>query len=452
MNTRITEELLLLLNVAKWLFLATGVGLLVGLSTSLFLKALHGIMAGTALIPYGLFLLPLGLCASAWITSSLAPEAGGQGVERVIQAVHLRSGRIQAQVIPAKVVATLLTIGSGGSAGNVGPCAQIGGGLCSWVAEIFQLSDDDRKTLVISGISAGFASVLGTPIAGAFFGVEALFVGALAYQVLLPSVIAAIVGHQVTVYFGISTWTTPLEIASSFNSSLLFWAILAGVVFGLCALLLIEGIHLGRRLAFQATLPPPVLGLVAGLVLIGLASLTSTRLLGLGDDVIQDMVAGKEIFWYAFLFKILATSITLNFGGSGGIIMPICFVGATAGSLFGNVFQLDPGFFAALGIAGLLAGAVNTPITAVLLSLELFGVHIGTYAMLTCVISFLISGHRSAIPTQLLQLHKAPGIRSDLNQEVSETQFYVDSWDVRVKVMKEKIKDRLIVITKRSKS
>ncbi|MGB0909265.1 MAG: chloride channel protein [Nitrospirales bacterium] len=451
MNKHVTEEVILLLNVAKWLILATGVGLLGGLSTTVFLTALHSVMAGAALVPYSLLLLPIGLAASAWITSSLAPEAGGQGVERVIQAVHLRSGRIKAQVIPAKLAATLLTIGTGGSAGNVGPCAQIGGGLASWMAELLQFSDEDRKTLVICGISAGFASVLGTPIAGAFFGVEALFVGALAYQVLLPSVIAAIVGHQVTLFFDISVWTTPLEVSTTLAPSLLLWTVLAGMVFGLCAMALIEGINLGRRVAFHATLPPPLLGFLAGFALLGIASLTSTRLLGLGEEVIQQMIAGQEIFWYAFLLKIILTSITLNFGGSGGVIMPICFVGATAGSVFGFLFHLDPGVFAALGIAGLLAGAVNTPITAVLLSLELFGVEIGTYAMVTCAISFLLSGHRSAIPTQLLQLHKAPGIRADLNQEVSETQFFVDAWDVRVKVIKEKIKDRLVIIRKRPK-
>ncbi len=452
MHKRVTEEFVLALNVAKWLFLATGVGLLVGLSTTIFLTALHSITTYVALAPpYHHLLLPFGLAASAWITNSLAPEAGGQGVERVIQAVHLRSGHIKAQVIPAKFVATLLTISTGGSAGNVGPCAQIGGGVASWVAEMFRFSDDDRKTLVICGISAGFASVLGTPIAGAFFGVEALFVGALSYQVLLPSVIAAIVGYQVTLFFDISFWTSSLEISASVNHLVLLWSVLAGIVFGLCALLLIEGIQLGKHVAFQTKLPPPLLGFLAGFALLGIASLSSTRLLGLGDEVIQDMLAGHEIFWYAFFLKIVLTSITLNFGGSGGVILPICFVGAAAGSLFGHVLNLDAGLFAALGIAGLLAGAVNTPITAVLLALELFGVQIGTYAMVICAISFLISGHRSAIPTQLLQLHKAPGIRADLNQEISETQFYVDSWDVRVKVFKDKIKERLIILTRRSK-
>ena len=451
MNTRLAEEFVLLFNIVKWLVLAIGAGLLVGLSTTAFLTILHLAMVGTQQVLYPLLLLPFGLALSAWMTTSLAPEAGGQGVERVIQAVHLRSGLIQTKVIPVKVIATLLTIGAGGSAGNVGPCAQIGGGLSSWVAQMLRLSDADRKTLVICGISAGFASVLGAPIAGAFFGVEALFVGAISYQVLLPSVVAAIVGHQVTQYFQVSFWTTSLEIERFVDPALLLWSIGGGIIFGLCALLLIEGINLGRRVAFQTTLPPPLLGFLAGFALLGIASLTSTRVLGLGESVIQEVIIGQEFLWYAFLLKIVTTSLTLNFGGSGGVILPICFVGATAGSVFGLAFDLDSGQFAALGMLGVLAGAVNTPITAVLLALELFGVSIGACAMVTCSISFLLSGHRSAIPTQLLQLRKAPGIRADLNQEISETQLDIDSWDIHVKVIKEKIKNGVFIVKKRSK-
>ncbi|GJL55257.1 MAG: permease [Nitrospirales bacterium] len=451
MNKHVTEECILLITVCKWLVLATGVGLLVGVSTTFFLEALQTILTETSHISYGLFLLPFGLSLSAWITSSLAPEAGGQGVERVIQAVHLRSGRIKAHVIPAKLVATLLTIGTGGSAGNVGPCAQIGGAVASWTADIFRFSDADRKTLVICGISAGFASVLGTPIAGAFFGVEALFVGALAYHVLLPSVIAAVVGHQVTLFFGVTFWTTPVEVVTHVSPLLFLWSILAGICFGLCALALIEAINLGKRTAFYTPLPPPLLAFLGGLVLLGVASISSMSVLGLGDHVIQQALAGQEVLWYLCILKIVTTSITLNFGGSGGVILPICFVGATAGSLFGHTFSLDTGVFAALGIAGLLAGAVNTPITAVLLSLEVFGIEIGVCAMVCCAISFLISGHRSAIPTQLLQLHKAPAIRAELNREVSETQFFVDEWEVRIKVVRENIKNRLIIMKNRSK-
>ena len=262
---------------------------------------------------------------------------------------------------------------------------------------------------------------------------------------------AAIVAHQVTQYFQISFWTTHLKVEGMFDHTLLLWSIGGGIVFGLCALLLIEAINLGRRVAFRATLPFPLLGFLAGLVLLGFTSLTSTRVLGLGEGVIQEVIAGQEFLWYAFLLKIITTSLTLNFGGSGGIILPICFIGATVGSAFGHAFDLDPGQLAALGMVGVLAGAVNTPITAVLLALELFGVTIGSYAMLTCVVSFLMSGHRSAIPTQLLRLRKAPGIRADLNHEISETRLSVDPWDVHIQVIKEKIKGHMLIRKKRLK-
>ena len=210
-NKHVSEILVLLLNVAKWVVLASIIGILIGLSTTGILKSLEFVIHVSSVYFLSVLLLPFGLMASAWITSSLAPEAGGQGLERVIQAVHYRSGKIHGQVIPAKLIATILTIGSGGSAGSVGPCAQIGGGLASVLSDFCRLKDSDRKTLVICGISAGFASVLGTPMAAALLGVEALCVGSLAYQVLLPSVIAATVSHQVALGLGIQYWDVPLQ-------------------------------------------------------------------------------------------------------------------------------------------------------------------------------------------------------------------------------------------------
>ena len=112
--------------------------------------------------------------------------------------------------------------------------------------------------------------------------------------------------------------------------------------------------------------------------------------------------------------------MTLKTGGSGGIVLPICFVGATTGSALGWILGQDPGLFAALELTGLLAGAINTPITAVILGLELFGLASGPYLLLSCTIAFLLSGHRSAIPTQLLQFTKAPTLQASLNKEIGE--------------------------------
>jgi len=171
-------------------------------------------------------------------------------MERVIRAIHLQSGKISWQMIPAKIAATVLTIGTGGSAGNVGPCIQIGSGLASCIADVFQFNALDRKTLVICGLSAGVASILGTPLAGDFFWIEALFVGWLAYQVLFPSVVAALGGYLTAQFFGMPPM---LFVASAFpvmNGTLLLLALVGGVVFGRCSLVFVECLNGVKRLIY----------------------------------------------------------------------------------------------------------------------------------------------------------------------------------------------------------
>ena len=202
MNHQLSEEFILIIHVLKWIFLAALVGLLVGLTSTGFVLLLNLVIDTSARAAWTYWLLPLGLALSGWLTSALVPEAGGQGVERVIRAIHLHSGKMGWQVIPAKIIATILTIGTGGSVGNVGPCVQIGSGLSSFLSDTLQFDSYDRKTLVICGLSAGFASIFGTPLAGALFGIEVLFMGSLAYQVLFPSVVAALVGHLTASHLG----------------------------------------------------------------------------------------------------------------------------------------------------------------------------------------------------------------------------------------------------------
>jgi len=203
MLRQLNEESVLFLHVLRWLILASVVGLLVGLTTTGFIHVLTILVHMVETLSWGYWLLPLGLCLSGWLTTRVVPEAGGQGLERVVRAIHLQSGKISWQVIPAKIVATLLTLATGGSAGNVGPCVQIGSGLSAVIADYLRFDSAERKTLVICGLSAGFAAVFGTPMAGAIFGMEALFVGSLAYQVLFPSAIASVVGYMVANWAGI---------------------------------------------------------------------------------------------------------------------------------------------------------------------------------------------------------------------------------------------------------
>jgi len=169
---------------------------------------------------------------------------------------------------------------------------------------------------------------------------------------------------------------------------------------------MVETMTLGKRVSDGFPLSPALKALMGGSALAAATFLTGPRFLGLGLDTIESALRGGAVPWYAFAVKSAFTSITLNFGGSGGIVTPIFFVGATSGTLFAQIFDLDPPTFAALGLVAVLAGAGNTPIAAGIMALEMFGPSIGPYAAVACVISFLMTGHRSVYPSQVLAMAK----------------------------------------------
>jgi H+/Cl- antiporter ClcA len=157
---------------------------------------------------------------------------------------------------------------------------------------------------------------------------------------------------------------------------------------------------------------------LAGLVLAGLTLLVSTRYLGLGIETIQDTLNGSSPPWYSFILKAVFTSITLSFGGSGGIVTPIFFVGSTAGACFAGLFGLDVSIFSSIGLVALLAGAANTPISAGMMAVEMFGPAIAPYAAIAAVLSFLMTGHHSVYPSQILLVRKSASLDVQIGQEI----------------------------------
>ncbi|MCC6503507.1 MAG: chloride channel protein [Deltaproteobacteria bacterium] len=410
MKKELTEQTVIFISVAKWVLLASVVGIATGASTTIFVETLNWGARAASNFRYYFLAMPLGLLISALIIKHVLPGAKGHGANQVIDSIHRTSGKIKPVAIVAEFCRSFVTLTSGGSAGKEGPSAQIGAGLASLIADLLRFTGNDRRKLVICGISGGFASVFGTPLAGAIFGMEVLFVGSIRYDVLLPSFVAGIISFQVSSWLGLTYFYNPITFIPVFTEAFFIKVMAAGVFFGLCSVLLVETLRAGRKLSDAIKAPLEAKAIIAGLALVGLTFVFTEDYLGLGLNTIQSSLEGKDVPWYAFIMKSVFTSVTLSFGGHGGIGTPIFFVGATAGSALSNILSIDPAMLSAIGFVALLAGAANTPIAASIMSVELFGAEVAPYAAIACVISFVISGHRSAYPAQVLAVKKSSSI------------------------------------------
>ena len=399
----VRDEVWLMCTVVKWCFIAIVTGVAVGLVAGGFLLALRcamGFSASLGALHY-LLLFP-GLLLSYYLVRMLAPQSAGHGTEAVIDAIHSRRTVIDVKAVPVKIAATIATISSGGSVGIEGPCAQIGSGVSYILGRLFNLDESDMKKIIICGIAAGFCAVFGTPVAGAIFAVEVLFVGQIFYDVLLPALISGIVGYFTAAAIGAGHLPSYLVEIPPVGPGALAVVLVAGVFFGLVAIINIEGIHFVNKLFVYYRITGwkrPVGGAV---LLLATGVLFGGDFLGLGSDVIQSMVMGERNLPLGFIVKIAAMGITLSAGGCGGEITPTLFVGASSGLLFAAIFGLAPSFCAALGVSAVLAASTNTPISGTILAMELFGAHIAAFAGAACAASYLVVGHRSLYPTQVM--------------------------------------------------
>jgi len=432
-SRRIVEQSSIIASVAKWTFLSGVVGILIGGIVTIFLNILHFSETQQGIFPDAFpyyYLLPFGLMFSVWVVRIFAPDAKGHGTEKVIEAVHKKNGKIDIAVIPVKLLATVITLFTGGSAGKEGPGAQIGAGTASAISDMLHFSERDRKKLVVCGISAGFATVFGTPIAGAIFGIEVLIVGTIMYDLLLPSIVAGFSAFFTAQYLGATYTYYEISYFQHFfiDFVLIAKVIVGGIFFGLIAYLIVATLKQTEEIVEKIPMNPYKKAFLAGLLLVLLSFIVGDQFFGLGLDIIAKTMqfegsTAANIPWYTSVVKIFYTAVTLGSGGSGGIVTPIFYIGATSGHFFGGLFggEHQLALFAALGFVSVLAGATNAPIAAIIMAMELFGMDVAHYAAVSIAISFLVLGHRSVFPSQKISMSKSDLLDIDYGEDIEHS-------------------------------
>ncbi|MCV9887247.1 voltage-gated chloride channel family protein [Metabacillus halosaccharovorans] len=391
----------------KWAVLAGLVGLLAGSASAFFLVSLKWAAETRETYSWFLFLLPFG----GMLVSFLYWKYGlnsAKGNNLLIEQAHGAKESIPFRMAPLVLFGTIVTHLFGGSAGREGTAVQMGGAFSELIGKLFKLDEVDRKIIIICGISSGFGSVFGTPLAGTVFGLEVLALGLIRHEAIFPAFIAAFVGDIVTTtVWGVGHHHYEIGTIPSLSALLLLKILFAAILFGLTSTLFSELTHWLKK-QYTKLFPNPMLkSFVGGLVIIGLVYIVGTRkYLGLGIPLIDDAFEG-EVSPLTFITKLLFTSLTLGAGYQGGEVTPLFAIGSTLGSSLGDILQVSIPFLAALGFIGVFCGATNTPIACFIMGIELFGSEASLYLFLVCIISYLFSGHTGIYTSQQIGVSKS---------------------------------------------
>ncbi len=386
-----SELLQILRYLLRWIPIASLAAVLGGSASALLLVSLAWATKTRESHKWFIALLPFaGLfvgCIYHYLGTSV--EAGNN---LILDEIHDPKRTIPIRMTPLILLGTFMTQLFGGSAGREGTAIQTGASLADQLARPFRLQARERRVLLMTGISAGFASVFGTPLAGAIFGIEVLAVGAVSYEAIVPCFVAAFLGDLTTHAWGVSHTIYRVTEAPPINVRGVLWAAIAGAVFGVVGMTFAKATHKTARFFREHLAWAPLRPFFGGIVVaLGVFVLGTTRYIGLGISTILEAFAGRLPPW-EWALKVLFTVVTLGAGFKGGEVTPLFFIGATLGNALSYILPLPPSLLAGMGFVAVFAGAANTPIASTLMAVELFGGEAGSYAGVACVLAYLFSG------------------------------------------------------------
>ena len=384
----------------KWLFICLIVGLLSGLFSALFLVSLEWVSKYRDAHLWIIWLLPIGGLLIGFVYHYFGKEVV-KGNNLILEEYENPKQAIPFKMVPLVLFGTLITHFFGGSAGREGTAVQMGSAISDQFSRVFAISKSERKTILIIGISAGFASVFGTPLAGALFALEVLFFSKISFKSIIPSFFTAFVAFYTVEFLHVKHTHYSIPFVPELSISNLGWVLFVGVLFGLTALFFSRITHFFGKIFSKLITFPPVRPLLGGLILsIAFYFIGSTKYIGLGIPTIVDSFQNTSEN-YDFLLKILFTAFTLGAGFKGGEVTPLFFIGATLGSALSAFVPLPIALLAGMGFVAVFSGATHTPIACTIMGMELFGFTCGIYIGIACLTAYFCSGSIGIYSSQI---------------------------------------------------
>lgn len=439
------EHFFIVSYLFKWTCLVLPVSITVGSLVALFLWLLDKAINLRFANPWLLFLLPLSGILIYFLYKLSGKNAEG-GNNLIMDEIHEPGGGVPFRMAPLVLLTTVITHLFGGSAGREGTAVQIGGSIAQFFAKKLKLSKEDIKTLLMTGIAAGFGAVFGTPITGAIFALEVLALGRIKHDALMPCFIASVLADIVCSAWSIHHTHYHIDFTETgtvflrffhFNFSLLITAIIAGVAFGLAGYMFAEISHTIKNYCNRWIRIKWLIPAIGGLAIIAFTYILGTQdYLSLGvtnpdPKAVSIMSCFKEggATYFSWLWKLLFTAITLGTGFKGGEVTPLFFIGAALGNTIATLTGAPVDLMAGLGFIAVFAGATNTPIACTIMGVELFGADNALYYAVACFTAYYFSGHSGIYHAQRIGVSKV----NTLHHHTNETLH---------KVRQERIKNR----------
>jgi H+/Cl- antiporter ClcA len=411
------EQFIALPQLSKWFIISCIVGILSGLGSAALLASLEWATNWRESHLWIIALLPIAGFLSGWVYHRYGKKVEA-GNNLLLEEIHNPKNIIPLRMAPMVLLGTDITHLFGGSAGREGTALQIAASLADQLTRIFRFKHAERRILLMAGISGGFASVFGTPLAGTIFGLEVLAIGTINHAALFPCLVAAVVGDRITLVLGLHhTVYRHAPLVPTVTPMGLISAIVAGAIFGIVAMIFAKLTHkISHFFKAKISYPPlrPAIG--GAIVALSVWAMGSTKYIGLGIPTIVDAFNTQLPPW-DFAAKIVLTALTLGAGFKGGEVTPLFFIGATLGNALSLILALPAPLLAGMGFVAVFGGAANTPIASTLMGIELFGLESGVCIAIACVMSYVFSGHAGIYSSQRIGSRKYPftSMQEELN-------------------------------------